>query len=223
MPVLVLPPWLVRHRFRVLLGGLLLVVFVLPAFQSDAALERGVSVVGLGMPIFGVIAATDNRRHLVVAAVLAILSAGATAGTTSLVLARGSLEASLLFIGFTTFVVFVSVFRAPRVTGDVLAGALAAFLLLGLAWGLVFGVLESYRPGSFSVPTASQSRGHIIFPDLVYFSYVTLMTIGYGDMSAVTISARLLAILEGFTGVAFNTVVLAVLVAKYLAHASERS
>jgi hypothetical protein len=222
MPSLAMPPWLVRHRFGVLLGGLLLVVFVLPAFQGEAALRRGAGVIGLGMPIFGVVAATESRRHLAVAAGLALVSAGATAGTTSYTLSTGSFEASLLFIGFTTYVVFASVLRAPRVTGDVLAGALAAFLLLGLAWALVFGLLESFRPGSFSVPAGSES-GQLRFPDLVYFSYVTLMTIGYGDMSAVATSARLLAILEGFTGVAFNTVVLAVLVAKYLAHAGGRT
>ena len=61
------------------------------------------------------------------------------------------------------------------------------------------------------------------FPDLVYFSFVTLLTIGFGDVTPAAPLARAVALLEGIFGVIFTTVVMAALVAGYLRHREGRA
>jgi uncharacterized membrane protein len=68
---------------------------------------------------------------------------------------------------------------------------------------------------------ATNAAGAPTYNDLVYFSFVTLMSIGYGDVVALGGPARMLVICEGITGVAFNTIVLALLVSKYLVHSGQ--
>lgn len=210
------------HRFLVLLLGLVLVLFVGPAVFASAT--RYAAWVGIALPLFGVWASSDSRGRLIAGSVLAAISVATSAGIVSGVLGQGSeagLGATLVFIGFTAFSVFSSVFKSPRVTADLLAGALAGYLLLGLAWALGFGLLESHQPRSFAGPAIDASGHGVSFPDLIYFSYVTMMTIGYGDIAPVTTASRSLVLLAGFTGIAFNTIALAVLVAKYLAHTGQ--
>ena len=77
---------------------------------------------------------------------------------------------------------------------------------------LVFGVIETRWPGSLVV---SDGR-HASFPDLIYFSFVTLLTIGFGDVVPATGAARAVTLLEGLFGVVYTTVVMAALVAAYL-------
>jgi uncharacterized membrane protein len=104
--------------------------------------------------------------------------------------------------------------RSERVTGNVLAGALATYIMAGLAFAVVYGVIAGRRPDAFQSGTAATAS----FPDLVYFSFVTLLTIGYGDVAPAAPVARAVVLVEGLFGVVFTTVVMASLVAGYLRH-----
>jgi hypothetical protein len=84
--------------------------------------------------------------------------------------------------------------------------------MAGMSFALVYSVIETRWSGSFAVPGG---RG-AAFPDLVYFSFVTLMTIGFGDVVPATGPVRAVTLLEGLFGVIYTTVVLATLVAAYL-------
>jgi hypothetical protein len=87
-------------------------------------------------------------------------------------------------------------------------GGIAAYPLLGVAWAEAFALLEALRPGSFSgaVGLAEGGRGWF------YFSFVTLTTVGYGDILPVHPAARSLAMLEAVTGPLYNAILLARLV-----------
>jgi uncharacterized membrane protein len=206
------------HRFKILLAGLALIVFVRAFRGVDEEFGEGVTTVGLGLPLFALLVSTGTRYRRAIALLLAVgalaSSAGVLSGSVS-VRQSAALEVSLAFLLFTTVVVFATVFRSPRVTGDVLAGAIAGFVLLGLCWASVHALLESRHARSFTVVASGAPP---TYDDLVYFSFVTLMTIGFGDIVPITEPARALVICQGITGVAFNTIVLALLVAKYLAH-----
>jgi uncharacterized membrane protein len=84
--------------------------------------------------------------------------------------------------------------------------------MAGLAFAVVYGVLANVRPDAFLTSTAAAAS----FPDLVYFSFVTLLTIGFGDVTPVTPVARAVVLVEGLFGVVFTTIVMASLVAAYL-------
>ena len=212
--------WLPAHRFQVLLWGLLLIIILRAFAEIDQEFGEGVAAIGLALPLFALFSATETRHRLVVTVVLAMSAAVSSAGVLSGALSvrqSAALEANVAFLGFVTFLVFAGVFRSSRVTGDVLAGAIAGYILLGLDWAGVHALVEAYRPQSYSLTTG----GPLSYNDLVYFSFVTLMSIGYGDITPVTGPARVLVICEGITGVAFNTIVLATLVSKYLVHSEQ--
>jgi hypothetical protein len=116
-----------------------------------------------------------------------------------------------LFAAYATLRAVRVIVRSRRVTGDVLAGALAAYVLAGLAFAIVYGVIEVRSPGAFRTGADA-----VTFSDVVYFSFVTLLTVGFGDVTPAAATARAVAIFEGLFGVAYTTVVMAALVAAYL-------
>lgn len=161
------------------------------------------------------VTATEDRRSRrtgLTLAVLAIVSNGISlAGYHPWDLSPGS-AMSAVFAGYATWRLFTGVVRSERVTGDVLAGALAAYVLAGMSFALVYNLIDTRWPGSFAVAGTQRAA----FPDLVYFSFVTLLTIGFGDVVPATGAARAVTLLEGLFGVIYTTVVMAALVATYL-------
>ena len=95
--------------------------------------------------------------------------------------------------------------RGTKVDAEHLFAALSAYLLAGLYFGLLYWALEQIHPGSIAATNFSRTGA-------IYYSFVTLATIGYGDIVPRTDVARALAIVEGVGGQLF----LAVLVARLL-------
>jgi voltage-gated potassium channel len=165
--------------------------------------------------VVAIVTATEDRRSRrtgLTLAALAILSNGISlVGYAPWGLSPGS-AMSALFAGYATWRLFMGVVRSERVTGDVLAGALAAYVLAGMSFALVYRFIDARWPGSFAVAGGQQA----VFPDLVYFSFVTLLTIGFGDVVPTTGPVRAVTLVEGLFGVVYTTVVMAALVAAYL-------
>jgi hypothetical protein len=105
------------------------------------------------------------------------------------------------------------VLRTPRVDGEVLCASISAYLLLGLLWSLAYRAVATITPGAFAFnATHEQSmQGFNAF----YFSFVTLSTVGYGDITPVSSVARMLAVMESMTGTLYVAVLIARLVALY--------
>jgi Ion channel len=101
------------------------------------------------------------------------------------------------------------VMRAVTVDAEHLYAALSAYLLTGIFFGIFYWVLEHVEPGTFAAP-AEFSR-----MSAIYFSFVTLATLGYGDIVPRTDVARGLAIVEGVGGQLFLAVMVARLVSLY--------
>lgn len=101
--------------------------------------------------------------------------------------------------------------KAREVDLSMLASALTGFLLLGIIWAQLYGLLITLGgPGIFNPPL--RSRDH---DTLLYFSFATLATIGYGDVVPIEPFARMLAVLEAVAGLFYNAVVIARLVSLY--------
>jgi len=100
------------------------------------------------------------------------------------------------------------------------AGALASYMLVGLTWAIAYGFLETVRPGS--IHGLAEGGASLDFPTLMYFSYITMLTIGYGDITPLSAAARMMAVLEGLLGMTFTTIIMAVLVAGHLRRPDER-
>lgn len=99
-----------------------------------------------------------------------------------------------------------------RVNHDVIFAAVSAYLLLGIVWTYAYFFLDMVNPMSFKGPQTGLSRD-----DFFYFSFVTLATVGYGDIVPMTRPARSLAILEALTGQLYLAILIARLVGAYVA------
>jgi len=133
----------------------------------------------------------------------------------------------ILFLGYVLGIVVRSVFKAKIVTSDILCGAVSVYLLVGVLAGLVFLLIEYYAPGSFRVSNwttdaVTQQASFIEDPGwLLYFSFVTLTTVGYGDVLPASAIARSAAVLVAVIGQVLLMVQIARLVGMHVAQGTE--
>ena len=137
---------------------------------------------------------------------------------TSRVLEQSGYVIMLLAFAFTAVITVIHTLRARKVTVEQISGALSAYLLFGLVWGLAYFLLESAAPGSLSIgPVSDEAR----FGASIYYSFVTLTTLGYGDILPLTDRARSLAYVEAVIGQIYLAVLLAKLVGMYVSASSQ--
>jgi hypothetical protein len=105
-------------------------------------------------------------------------------------------------------VLLVQVFRNGPVTHSRIQGAIAVYLLYGVAWAHAYHITELLHPGSFNPPGSMSS-----ISDFAYFSFVTLSTLGYGDITPVRPISRSLSVGESLAGQLYLAVLVARLVA----------
>ncbi len=174
----------------------------------------------------GVFAVADRKRVLVIAIVLAI---PAIAGRwinhfrPDLIPPAVFLVAGLILIAFVVGNLLRFVLRAPSVNTEVLCGSISAYLMLGLMWTMAYWLVDQLTPGgAFSFNTNTGPRSINGFNGF-YFSFITLSTVGYGDITPVSRMARWLAAMEAMTGLLYVAVLIARLVSLYSAPKSNDS
>jgi hypothetical protein len=113
--------------------------------------------------------------------------------------------ASCVTIGLFAVVTLSRVFAPGEITTHRLVGAVAAYLLVGLTWALAYEWLELVHPGSLRTG-AEPAEG--AYPPFLYFSFTTLTTVGYGDLTPVSPQARALSNLESLIGVLYPAVLI---------------
>ena len=120
----------------------------------------------------------------------------------------------LLVLG--TYACFRSVFESGRIDKERIFASLSLYLLFGVLFALVFAVIEDFMPGSFHYPD-TLSPDNVTRPLLqyFYFSFVTLATLGYGDIVPISGPAKGMAILEAVFGQMYLVVVVSRLVSLY--------
>lgn len=94
------------------------------------------------------------------------------------------------------------------VTADMIYCAVATYFLIGTMWSGIYHILEGISPGTFSGISGTV--------DLIYFSFVCLTTLGFGDITPQSIIGKRLAIFEAAMGVIYSSVIIAIIVGKYM-------
>ena len=204
-----LPP----TRAPALLVCLFGLLILYPHFEEVRAGRAILTLLMLSVLLSALYAVSEDRRSLFRAALLAapgvvlsVIYQGGAGG--------GVIVAIALQLGFLVYVVtriLGFVLRSGSVTGEKLCAALCVYLLLGICWSLLYSLQENLRPGSFSTPDGGPAE----WRDLIYFSFVSLTTLGYGDVTPVTSHARSFAMLEATTGSFYLAVLVARLVSAY--------
>ncbi len=133
--------------------------------------------------------------------------------------------ARILFLAYAAGAILKGILRSSVVSIDSIFGAVCAYLLIGVAWGTAYSFVESVRPGSFKADDATlaaigdeRSRSQI----LIYYSFVTLTTVGYGDITPASPAARTLTWLEAMTGQFYIGVLVAALVGLHVSQGAAR-
>ena len=118
----------------------------------------------------------------------------------------------VVFVGFVVFHLFRYMLLAPRVNTEVLCTGVAMFLTLAMWWAFAYVLVGQLIPDSFAYTTGKPDDQHMQGFIAIYFSLVTLCTVGFGDIVPVSGPARMLAMLEGVTGVFYVAIMVARLV-----------
>ena len=205
--------WAGEPGLSVFLALLVVVILVLPVLNPEGTLGLVGDIVFSLLLISG--AASIPRRRLTffivsAVAIVALLIRWASWLAPTVILEDWRSLSLLISVALLTLVVLAQVFRAGPVTRSRIQGAIAVYLLLGLAWATGYELLALRRPGAFT--------GAAVEGDLpqrwLYYSFVTLTTVGYGDITPVHPMARSLAVLEALTGQLYPAILLARLVSQ---------
>ena len=124
---------------------------------------------------------------------------------------------ALAFLLFVIASLLGFILRAKRVDANVLCAGISVYLIFGLLWGLAYTLVAQENPNAFAFSIHPGMAATMSGFTAIYFSFTTLMTVGYGDITPVADVARMLAILEAMTGTLFVGIMIARLVSLYSA------
>ena len=208
-----------RNNFSYLLAGLLIFIIVLPVAYDLGLISLRVSIILAICSLLAVgIWSLRGGGRLYSFRMLLVI-----AGIVLSVLSIARDDDRLLIVSKLLLFVFLmlAVFNALRqvATGNDInmnriVGAICVYLMLGVMWSVGYSVLEFSQPGSFGGLT--QQIAPAWNPDWIYFSFVTITTLGYGDILPLTQSARSLAFAEAIVGQFYIAVLVAGLVSAYI-------
>ena len=117
-----------------------------------------------------------------------------------------------IYFSFTTFFLFKDLLRSQKVTASMIIGAFAGYFMIGVMFFFIYGFLDRAYPDTISVDMTSENGPN----DMIYFSFITLTTIGYGDFSPTSDIGQKIAILQGLVGQFYIAIIMAILVGKFL-------
>jgi hypothetical protein len=119
----------------------------------------------------------------------------------------------IVFVAYIVFHLFTFILRAKKVTGEILCAGVANYLLMGLLWSFAYVLLADFVPDAFAFTAGPDATHQMQGFNCIYFSFVTLSTIGYGDIVPISPVARMLAITEATSGMFYIAILIARLVA----------
>lgn len=126
----------------------------------------------------------------------------------------------VIFYVTVTYELIKQVLLSERINKNVIIGLMCGYVCLGLVGFFMFIIIELFAPGSFNGVEVGQNFSEFS-ESLLYFSYTTLLTIGYGDISPLTPIAQKAALLVGFLGQFYLAILTGIIIGKYISQSSE--
>lgn len=205
-------------RFIYLLVSLL--TFLFGALFIPPAFSRYLSPIILLQFTFAGLILFRNHNKLVyriimvMAFLLLILESMRLANATSRLATLVADFTYMTYFIISTLEVFRQILLARRIDFNMVAGAFCGFIMLGVLGSFMLAIIETTTPGSFSgirIINFNQT-----FQDLIYYSFVSILTIGYGDILPITPTARRASLLLGIAGYFYNIFVIGITISKFM-------
>lgn len=209
-----------QHNFFYLLAGLLFLLIAVPLFRD---------LTGTGYPhvselafsvflIIGIWSLPGTRNWFLLGIVLVTLGIGsnilALAGT-GIFFSYLSLCSYIIFLILTISLAIRQVVRSGPINANRVIGVICIYLLLGLVWSLIYVLINMFIPDSFSIQIGGSPFEQA--QPFLYYSFVTLTTLGYGDISPLGETARAMSTIEAILGQFYIAILVAGAVATFIA------
>lgn len=124
-------------------------------------------------------------------------------------------SSGLIFIVFVVTNIFKYVLRAQRVNIEVICAGISIYLLIGMIWSIFYRTLGQINPNAFMFAKAPNVEMTMTNFNSFYFSFSTLSSVGYGDITPISKGARMMAVMETITGIFYVAVMISRLVTLY--------
>ena len=202
-----------ENRFLILFIGILCLIFVSPLLGSEFRVALLIDFFYSFLFISCVFAVSSNKKYAIFSTLFGLPFLALTWGSHFYTFPKTFVVASsfsgIIFIGSIIFMLFRHVLRQKKVSPEVIYGAIVVYLLLGIFCALCYGIIGGIIPNGFYFGNEFIGDSRMRF---LYFSYITMTTLGYGDITPVAPIARSLAMLEAIIGQIYLVVMIAWLV-----------
>jgi hypothetical protein len=206
------------YRFFLLFLFLLSVLILYPYAETSRFSYYALRVLGSAVIIVSVYAVSFRRSVLIFAVILAVPAfvqrlrlPEPSASTFSII----NIVLSFVFDVFVVIVIFRHVFAREQADSETVFGALCIYLLVGLTFASVYGMVTVLQPNAFYLDPHTSSRSIPNRFDFVYYSYGTMTSLGAPGITPVSPQARSLTVLEAILGVLYLAVLVARLIGAY--------
>jgi hypothetical protein len=211
-----------QGRFLQLLVALLLFLFIEPLLEQIGLGRQLVNVFLTVILMSALFLVSENKTRLSKALLFGVPAFiglwGGELFKGRHILAEISPVLVVFFLAYVAIRILAFVMKAKEVTTDMVYAALCVYLLLGLLWAMLYVGMEQVSPGSIQInPVEPLAR------QCVYYSYVTLTTLGYGDVTPLSPTARSFSFVEALMGQLYLAVLVARLVGLQIVHSSKSS
>lgn len=216
-------------RFGFLFVMLILALAVPSFLPRGTALHLSLQILITGILLVGLTSVSGSKRLLAIGIVVVIpavvLSWLARIVDHKMIIASNIL--AIVFLLFLSILIIAYLLRAKRADSNTIYGAICVFMLLGFIWGLAFFVFEVIDPSALSSGTglSYDDVGDLLeaTSSAVYMSFVTLTSLGYGDITPTSHATRTLAVIEAVLGQLFLIVMISRFVGLNIAHSLSQS
>jgi hypothetical protein len=210
------------HLWLLILLLLLFIIspFIVPYYYGPSILN----IIAVAVLLSATYAVSQRRLFLIIGLSLSTFSIimtfwlAAAPSHWLVIVSHGSLVVLIIFFAVA---ILGYVLRSGKVTSDKIYGAICVYLLFGYAWAFAYSLIEEVQPGSFTSVTSMPANDIVSrVMQMRYFSFVTLATVGYGDIVPHSPLARTIALLEAMLGQFYLVALIDRLVGLHIVHGS---
>jgi len=219
---------LLSQRFFVLLAALIGMLLMMPLLEPFTDLSPGLAFAATSIAFFSVLfsaifAVSDSRwtrigAFIWIGAYVVLRLIGWVTNSVGVYIAENVVFAA--FLAITVILILKHLFHTRDVTPNMISASLCAYFMLAFLWATLYASVELVDPGAFRFPdgVVAQERSMQSTGEMsgyaVYYSLVTLTTLGYGDITPVSSAARSLSVVEAAIGQIYLAVLVASLVGR---------